>query len=352
MQRRTFLAGASAVLAAPMISRADPTQVLRFIPAADLTAVDPIWTTEYRTRNHGFAVFDTLYGQTGPAQGFKATPQMLAGHSIEDDGRTWRLTLREGLMFHDGQKVLARDCVASIRRWSVRDAFGQALLQRTDELRAADDRVIMFRLKRPFPLLPAALGKIASNMCAIMPERLALTDPFKQVTEVVGSGPFRFKADERIHGSLVVYQRFRDYKPREGGTPDWTSGPKVAHFDRIEWHTVPDAATALSALRLGEMDWWEIAASDLLDPLRQDRNIRIELLDPTGFCGALRPHHLYPPFDNPAVRRALLGAIDQTDFVVAAMGTDPSLWQVPIGYFPPASPLATMAGMPSLRPSS
>src|SRR5271163_3636025 len=200
MTRRTFLAGASATLAAPMISRAGSTQVLKFIPTTDLTALDPICTSEYRTRNHGFAVFDTLYGQTGPAQGFKATPQMLAGHTIEDDGRTWRLTLRDGLMFHDGQKVLARDCIASIRRWSVRDAFGQALIQRTDELRAVDDRVILFRLKQPFPLLPDALGKTASNMCAIMPERLALTDPFKQIPEAVGSGPFRYRADERIQG--------------------------------------------------------------------------------------------------------------------------------------------------------
>ena len=113
---------------------------------------------------------------------------MLAGHTIDDDGLTWRLTLRDSLVFHDGQKVLARDCVASIRRWSVRDAFGQALMQRTDDLRAVDDRVIMFRLKERFPLLPDALGKSASNMCAIMPERLALTILYRQVPEVVGSG--------------------------------------------------------------------------------------------------------------------------------------------------------------------
>jgi peptide/nickel transport system substrate-binding protein len=128
----------------------------------------------------------------------------------------------------------------------VRDAFGQALMQRTDELRVVDDRVIVFRLKERFPLLPDALGKSASNMCAIMPERLALTDPFKQVPEVVGSGPFRFKANERVQGALVVYERFADYKPREDGTADWTSGPKVAHFDRVEWHVIPDEATALT----------------------------------------------------------------------------------------------------------
>lgn len=290
MRRRPFLTGAASALAAPMISRAwAAASVLKFIPATDLTILDPIWTTDYRTRNHAFAVFDTLYGQTGPSQGFKATPQMLAGHTIDDDGLTWRLTLRDSLMFHDGQKVLARDCVASIRRWSVRDAFGQALMQRTDELRAVDDRVIMFRLKERFPLLPDALGKSASNMCAIMPERLALTDPYRQVPEVMGSGPFRFKADERVQGALVVYERFGDYRPREDSTPDWTSGQKVAHFDCVEWHVIPDEATALNALRLGEVDWMEVAPADLLDELQQDRNITLDLLDPTGFSAILGP---------------------------------------------------------------
>ena len=349
LKRRPFLAGAASALAAPMISRAwAAASVLKFIPATDLTSLDPIWTTDYRTRNHAFAVFDTLYGQTGPSQGFKATPQMLAGHTVENDGLTWRLTLRGGLTFHDGQKVLARDCVASIRRWCVRDAFGQALMQRTNELSAADDRVIVFHLKERFPLLPDALGKTASNMCAIMPERLALTDPFKQVPEVVGSGPFRFKADERVQGALVVYERFTDYKPREDGTADWTSGPKVAHFDRVEWHVIPDEATAVSALRLGEVNWMEIAPADLLGELGQDHKIRLELLDPTGFCAILRPNHLYPPFDNRAVRHALLNAIDQTGFMSAAVGTDRSQWEVPVGYFAPSSPLATERGMPTL----
>lgn len=189
---------------------------------------------------------------------------MAAAHNVDADGLVWTITLRGGLLFHDGSRVLARDCVASIRRWAVRDPFGQTLMQRCDELRFVDDKTLQFRLKRPFPQLLTALGKSASNMCAMMPERLAMTDPFKQVPEVVGSGPFRYKADERVAGSLAVYERFESYHPREDGTPDWTAGPKVAHFDRIEWHVLPDPATALAALQTGEMDWWELAASDFL----------------------------------------------------------------------------------------
>ncbi len=244
--------------------------------------------------------------------------------------------------------MLARDCVASIRRWAARDALGQALMQRTDELSAPDDRTVVFRLKRPFPLLPNALGKVASNMCAIMPERLASTDPFKQVTDMVGSGPFRFKADERVQGSRFVYERFAGYQPRGDGQSDWTAGPKAAHFDRVEWHVIPDPATAAAALQSGEVDWWEMPTADLLPLLRRNRQIKVALTDPTGICGFLRPNHLHPPFDNPAVRRALLGAIDQSEFAAAAMGTDPSLWRVPCGYFAPSSPLASDVGMAAL----
>ena len=241
--------------------------MLRFIPQSDLTVLDPVWTTAYVTRNHGFAVFDTLYGLDGR---FRAQPQMVAGAVRSAEGTEWRLGLRPGLKFHDGTPVLARDCVASIKRWGVRDAFGQALLAATDELSAPDDATILFRLKRPFPLLPDALGKSATSMCPIMPERLALTDPYTAITEMVGSGPFRFVADERVVGARVVYERFARYVPRPGGgAADWTAGPKTALVDRVEWHVIPDPGIAAAALQAGEADWWEQPLPDLYPVLRK-----------------------------------------------------------------------------------
>ena len=268
---------------------------------------------------------------------------MLAGQTVENDGTTWRLTLRDGLLFHDGEKVLARDCVASIKRWGARDTFGQALMARTDEISAADDKTIVLRLKQPFALLPDALGHGGPNMCAIMPQRIAETDPFKQVTEAVGSGPFRFKVNERVPGSLLVYERFDKYQPREDGEASFTAGPKIVYFDRVEWHVLPDTATKAAALQAGEMDWWADPPPDLL-PLLRRHNIEI-LVDRAGTPMFLRPNHLYPPFDKPAARRALMGAIDQTEFMVAMMGDDTSLWSVPCGFFPPVSPLASDAGL-------
>ena len=347
MRRRTFLAASAASLALPAVVRAENQRLLKFIPQSDLAILDPVWTTAYVTRNHGYMVFDTLYGQTGQKGGFKATPQMLAGHAIEDDGKTWKLTLRDGLLFHNGDKVLARDCAASIKRWGARDAFGQALMAHTDEVSAADDKTIVFRLKQPFSLLPDALCHGAANMCAMMPQHIAESDPFKQFTAVIGSGPFRFKADERVQGSQFVYERFADYKPRQDGESSFTSGPKIVHFDRVEWHIQPDPATKAASMQAGEMDWWENPTADLL-PLLKKHNITVTVTDPTGTPYLLRPNHLYPPFDKPAVRRALMGAIDQKEFMIAAMGEDTSLWSVPNGFFPALSPLASDAGMTAL----
>jgi peptide/nickel transport system substrate-binding protein len=350
VKRRTLLRAGTAALATalarPNLTRAAGTRVLKFIPQADLAVLDPVWTTAYVTRHHGMMVFDTLYGFDAK---FEPQPQMVEGAQTSADGKEWKLTLRDGLKFHDGTPVLARDCVASIQRWGKRDAFGQALMAATDEIAAPDDKTIRFRLKQPFPLLPTALGKVGVNICPMMPERLANTDPFTQVTEMIGSGPFRFKADERVPGAKVVYERNESYVPRGSGTPEWTSGPKIVNFDRVEWNVIPDAATAMGALQSGEADWWEQPTFDLLPLLRKTSNLTLEILDPTGFPSMLRFNQLFPPFDNPAIRRALLGAVDQADFMTAVAGTDPSGWKDKVGYFPPGSPLASDVGMKVLE---
>jgi len=345
VSRRTTFALAAAV-AAPRLAAAQGASVLRFIPQIDLAFLDPHFTTAYVTRGHGHMVFDMLYGSDAS---FTPSPQMVAGHTVENDGKLWNLTLRPGLLWHDGERVLARDCVASIRRWAKRDALGGALMDATEELSAPDDRTIRFRLGRPFPLLPAALGKVTSPMPAMMPERLANTDPFTQITEMIGSGPFRFLANERVPGSRNVYVKFDRYVPREDGPTEWNAGPKRVHFDRVEWTTIPDAATKVAALQRGEQDWWENPTHDLLPLLRRSRQIRIAVNNPTGSVNMMRPNHLQPPFDNPAIRRAMLHAFSQTDFMQAIVGNDPAMFHVPHGVFCPDTPMASEAGLEPLK---
>ncbi len=344
--RRTLLAAALAVpsLATPRLARGAVANTLRFVPNTDLTLVDPVWTAAFVTRLHGLMVFDTLYGQDNR---YQARPQMVEGHTTEEDGRLWRLTLRPGLRFHDGTPVLARDAVASIRRWGRIDAFGQTLLARTDALSAPDDRTIQFRLNAPFPLLPDALGKSTAFLPAIMPARLAEAAGSKPLTEVVGSGPFRYVADERVDGVRTVYARNDAYVPRQG-TPEFTAGPKIAYLDRVEWQTIPDDSTSAAALQTNQVHWLERPLLDYLPILKKDPGITLDIVDATGYMPIIRFNHLHPPFDNPAIRRALLGAVDQADIMSAVAGADASLWQGGVGVFCPESPMANDAGMAAL----
>jgi peptide/nickel transport system substrate-binding protein len=348
MRRRDLLKSVLASAVAPAASsvmprpaKADGSSILQFIPSSDLATLDPMFTTASVTRCHALLMFDTLYGMDN---NFAANPQMVAGHAVDKDGHQWDLTLREGLRFHDGSPVLARDAVASIQRWWKRDAFGAVLASRTDELSAPSDTVIRFRLKKPFALLPDALAVIIS-VPVIMPERLARTDPYKEVTEMIGSGPFRFKADERVSGSRVVYEKFEGYLPRDNGKAEFASGPKVAHFDRIEWTVMPDAATAAGALTAGEFDWWENPALDLVPQLRRQANLTVAVKDRTSASGIMRFNQLFPPFDKPAIRRLVVSAVNQREFMDAVAGGVPELTLDRVGIFVPGTPMASDAGL-------
>jgi peptide/nickel transport system substrate-binding protein len=347
MRRRELLKaglGLAAALAAPRIGGAAAAKTLVVAPTADLVVLDPVVTFNRQTRNYAYLVFDTLYGLD---TSWQAQPQMVEGHEVEDDGLTWLLRLRDGLHFHDNEPVLAKDVVASIRRFAVRVPFASALMAATDELSAADDRTVKFRLKRPFPRLPLALAGPGGTVPAIMPERLAATSPHQPVKEVVGSGPFRFLSNEHVTGAKAAFARFEQYRPRSGGAPGFTSGPKVPYFERVEFLTL-DEFSAQAALSSGEIDWWELPSRDIADLVARDRNVTL-ISHYMPAMGILRFNQLYPPFDKPEARRALLKVVDQAEAMTAVAGADPANWLDGIGLFSHGTPLANDAGIEILR---
>jgi peptide/nickel transport system substrate-binding protein len=330
-------------MAMPNLVRAEAQNTITFVPHADLASLDPVWTTADITRNFSLAVYDTLYGFDAE---FNVQPQMAAGDTVSSDGKEWTITLRDGLKFHDDTPVLARDCVATIQRFGKRDPMGTALMARTDEIAAPDDKTIRFRLKTPFSLLTYTLAQV---YCAVMPERLAKTDAFTQVTDAVGSGPFKYVAGERIPGQRVVFATNADYVPRTSGKPSFNAGPKIAYVERVVWNFVQDPATAAAALQSGEIDWWENPTIDLVPQLKASEKLTVVVKDKTGEIGCLRFNHLYPPFDKPAVRRAVLSAINQKDVITAFAGAEPSIMKVDVGLFVPGTPMASDVGVEITR---
>jgi len=333
MNRRTLMRSALAAATLPpsfAIAQPNSARTLRFVPQANLSLLDPIFTTAQPTVNHGWAIYDLLFGIDGK---FRARPQMAEGYTLSEDGRTYLITLREGLRFHNGEPVRAQDCALSLRRWAARETIGQTMWQYVDECRAVDDRTLKIVLRQPVPIFIDAIARGGASVAFIMPEHVARTDPFKQITDTTGSGPYKFLANEYVSGAHAAYARNTDYVPRQEPA-DWMVGGKVAYFDRIEWRVIPDSGTASAALQSGEVDWYEMAEPDLVPLLRRNPSIRIGLHNPTGYNGVLRFNHLHPPFNNVAVRRAVLMAVNQTDYMTSVTGGDETAYQTCKSMFP------------------
>jgi peptide/nickel transport system substrate-binding protein len=342
LRRRSVLLGLGATSVALPSRAQTSTRILRFVPQGNLNHPDPLVTIAPAARNAGYMIWDTLYGQTLAGD---VRPQMLAGQEVSDDGRIWRFTLRENLRFHDGEPVRAVDCVASLRRWGVRRSIGQKILAEMDRIVVLDDRRFEIATKSPFPMLPTLLGR--DTYFFVMPERIATTPPLQQIKEFVGSGPFRFVSDEWQSGVRAVFARNDGYVPRSEPA-DFLSGGKQVHFDRVEWVILPDPATAMAALQRGEVDWWQRPLPDLVPKLRRTPGVVLSKPDPFGSLLVLRFNHLQPPFNNAALRRALLPAIDQSDFVQAALGNDPTTARTGVGFFTPGLGMDSDEGLTAL----
>ena len=337
---RGLIAGlvlALASTAAPLAQTGD--KVLKVIPYADLKIVDPIWTTATITTHHGYMVYDTLVAMD---ENFQPQPQMLEGWEVSDDRLSYTFTLRDGLTFHDGAPVRSADCIASIKRWGVRDVAGQLLMSRTKSLRALDDKRFVLQLEKPFGQVIETMGKLSASVLFIMPERVANTDPSEQIKETVGSGPFRFVREEWVPGSKAVYAKFEGYRPR-AEPPSMLAGGKVVKVDRVEWYYVPNKSTAMAALNAGEYDFYEAPSIDLLPMVQGNPKIKVQVLNPVGLQVALRPNALLPPFDKPAGRRALQYIVDQSEYMTAMVG-NPDYWQTCDSLFWCGTPVATSAG--------
>jgi peptide/nickel transport system substrate-binding protein len=333
----------AALGAIAMSSFALAQTTLRVVKNTDLKILDPIWTTAYITRDHGYMIYDTLFATDANGQ---IKPQMVDHYELSADRLTYTITLRDGLLWHDGNVVTAGDCVASIRRWAARDAMGQKMMSFVSDMPIVDAKTFRIELNSPTGLVLMALGKPSSAVPFMMPKRVADTNPNEQITDYTGSGPFVFKKNEWKPGTKAVYIKFDKYKPR-AEPPSGLAGGKVVKVDRVEWIVVADQQAAVKALAAGDIDFIEQPAYELLPALRADRDVKLIDWNPLGNQYAFRFNVTAKPFDDPRVRQALLYAFNQEDFLQAAIG-DKQYYKTCKAMFVCATPLASDKGMDGL----
>ncbi|MEN2976740.1 ABC transporter substrate-binding protein (plasmid) [Tistrella bauzanensis] len=330
--------GILTAIGAPVPAQAADSTTLKVVGHAALKMLDPITTTAYITRNHGYFIYDTLFAVDA---NFEPQPQMVRDWTVSDDGMTWTFTLRDGLTFHDGTPVTAEDCVASVRRWAERDLTGIRMMKAAESFEAVDDKTFRLVLAQPFGAVIDGLAKPSSLVPFIMPKRIADTPSTEQIKEYIGSGPFRFVADEFQPGVKAVYVRNETYVPRSEPASGLAGG-KVAKVDRVEYLSVPDQQTAANALTKGEVDILENIYADTVGQLTGVEGVVIQKLRSSN-VPTMRLNWLQPPFDNVKVRQAVLHAVSQTDFMDAQIG-DPDLYTICGAMFGCDTPLATEDG--------
>jgi len=319
---------------------ADAQTTLKVVMHSDLKIVDPIWTTAYIVRNHGYMVYDTLFATDANGE---IKPQMVAKYDVSADKLTYTMTLRDGLVWHDGKPVTAEDCVASIKRWAQKDTMGQKMMSFVKDVVVVDPKTFKILLKEQTGLVLPALGKPSSNVPFMMPKRVADTPASEQISDFTGSGPFVFKRDEWKPGDKAVYLKNAQYKPRSEPASGLTGG-KVVKVDRVEWRALSDQQTIINALQAGEIDYVETPSHDLLPVLKKDANVKLADLNPLGNQYAFRYNALFKPFDNAKVRQAVMVAFNQKDFLDAVIG-DPAYYKLCKALFPCGSPNQSFKGM-------
>ncbi|MFP5404898.1 MAG: ABC transporter substrate-binding protein [Gammaproteobacteria bacterium] len=338
---RTFLA--TGVLAVATF-QAQPAfaqeKVLKVIPHSNLAILDPIWTTQYMVRNHGYMIYDTLFGTDEHSQ---IKPQMVESWTVSDDHRDWTFKLRKELLFHDGKPVTPDDVIASLQRWGKRDAMGQKLFTFVDKMDSPAPDTFRIVLREACGFVLEALGKPSSNVPFIMPRRVADTPADKQIDDYTGSGPYVFVRDEYKPGDKAVYVKFDKYVPRDE-PPSGTAGGKKVYVDRVEWNlALRDAQQQVNALSRGEVDIIEQPAFESIAPLKADPNVELVRANPLGFQYMLRYNHLHKPFNDVKVKAAATMALNQEVFLKAQVGV-PELYKVCPSMFTCGTPYASEAG--------
>ncbi len=338
MFRRLFVRVACAALlalGAATVSAQGSANVLRIVPQTDLKILDPIWTTAFVTRDHGYMVYDTLFGVdiTGLPQ-----PQMVDKYTSSADAKVWNFTLRKGLAFHDGKPVTAADVIASLSRWGKRDSLGQRMFGAMDKIEAVGENAFRMTFKQPFGPVLEALAKPSGSPAFIMPKRVADTPADKQIDDYTGSGPYVFKKEEFRPGERVVYLKNAAYVPRVE-SPSGTAGGKRVYVDRVEWIILKDAQTQSNAIINGEVDMLSWMPPEHYSTLRT--NPKLQTVSPT-FAGSYYLHlnHHIPPFDNPKIAKAAVMAVNQEALLRGQM-VFRDLYRTCTSIYPCGSPLAS-----------
>jgi peptide/nickel transport system substrate-binding protein len=284
--------------------------------------LDMHWSALNFIRYIAYHVNDQLFTLN---EKFEPIPLLAESHRVSGDGKTYTITLRRGIKFHNGQDLTADDVVASLQRWMRRSTMGQAMAFNVTEIRAADSRTVQIALKQPMGFVPGALAAFRQG-AAIYPksaiEKAGARDP---VTDYIGTGPYRFVEWRR--GQHVLLRRYDGYQSRSEPANGY-GGRREAYFDEIRFVFVREPSVRAVGVQAGDFHFaWPVSTDDY-SRLQANPNIETFLSAPRMFQVLLNKRS--PLMSNLQLRRAVQAAVDAREIMTGVFG-DQRFWRLDPG---------------------
>lgn len=323
VSRRTALKGAAALAGGIPFSRLTMASAQDEEPQTGGTlkvaivgeppaVLDSMFSTATVTNNLSAQLFESLFTFDSS---FNPQPMLVEDYSLSDDSLVYTFKLREGITFHNGDPLTSADVVASLNRWAAINGRGRMISGRLNSLDALDEYTVEMSFDVPTGVL---LSFLARAEAFIMPASIAEEAGENQLTEFIGTGPFKF--EEHAVDQHLRMVRFDDYVPRDE-EPDGLAGRKIAYVDQIDFIPVPDESVRANGVISGEYHFGDPLPPDFLDSLEGDPGVEAIVV---------KPYYWYAPvfnkrrglFADQNARKAVQLAFSQSDALRAGFGRE------------------------------
>ena len=305
---------------------------LRVASIGDPATLDEHQTTAGITAEIGYCWFETLFAYDDQ---YQPVPMLADSFNVSSDGLTQTITLRQGVPFHNGEEMKSADVVASLTRWAGISGVGKKMWVEVDDISAPDDYTVQMKFKKPYGTTLIAFAN-NTQAPAIYPKSVIDKTGDGQLQDFIGTGPY--KLTEQAPDKYIRFERFEDYKPRDGGAIGSYAGHKYQYVDKIEFVPVPDESARVAGMQAGDYDISMNTGNDQYDVLKGNANLRVEILPPSNwdvfFC-----NWKSPLMSQLKIRQAFQACINEMPIMQSSRGggdfvkLDPSFMMHPTAWY-------------------
>lgn len=287
--------------------------------------LDPHVTTANATRDLARVMFESLVTLN---ENYEVVPQLAKSFKFSEGRKTLTFKLREGIKFHNGEEMKAKDVVASMEKWSGSSAMAKANLG-PHKWVVVDDYTVKLTLENSSSILLYTLAD-QSQVAAIMPKEIIESAGDTGVEKYIGTGPYKFvewKKDQYVH-----FTKYENYSP-DSAPASGLAGEKNALINNLYWHFVTDGSTRVTGLVSGQYDFSHMLSYDSVE---QVKNTPGKVVKPWKYgIEVLVFNKKQGLFTNVKARKAVNYALDM-EAVMKSAFTDEKYYDLDPGLFLPS----------------